>query len=190
MIYFLRGDIMKSLEEKQLQREEIFKGNIITVTHEKVELPDGNTAMRECVYHRGGVCILAIEDDCIYFIRQYRYPNRMETIEIPAGKLEEGENPDEACYREFEEETSRRAQNMRFILKLLPTPGFCSEADYLYEAENFKKVDDALPQDDDEFLKFIKMPIDEAYAKVLSGEIVDAKTIIAIMYAYNRKHCK
>ena len=81
---------MKSLEEKQLQREEIFKGNIITVTHEKVELPDGNTAMRECVYHRGGVCIVLIEDECIFFIRQYRYLNRLQTFELLTEKLEDG----------------------------------------------------------------------------------------------------
>lgn len=174
--------------EKTLNSEVIFKGKIMTVTHDEVELPDGNTAMRECVYHHGGVGILAIEDDYIYLVKQYRYPNRCETIEIPAGKLEEGENPDEACYREFEEETSRRAKEMKFILKMLPTPGYSSEADYLYQAIDFKKVDDSLPQDDDEFLKFIRMPIDEAYANVLNGTIIDAKTIIAIMYAYNQKH--
>lgn len=176
--------------EKKLSSEKIFDGKIITVTHDQVRLPDGNTAMRECVYHRGGVGILAIEDDCIYLVRQYRYPNRCETIEIPAGKLEEGEDPNVACYREFEEETSRRAKKMKFILKMLPTPGYSSEADYLYQAIDFQKVNDARPQDDDEFLKFIRMPIDEAYAKVLDGTIIDAKTIIAIMYAYNQKHLK
>jgi ADP-ribose pyrophosphatase len=174
--------------EKQLKSETIFEGNIIKVTHDEVELPDGSHAMRECVYHRGGVCILAVEDGCILLIKQYRYPNRTDTLEIPAGKLEEGENPDTACYREFEEETDRRAKNMRFILKLYPTPGFCSEIDYLYEAEDFKYVDDSLPQDDDEFLKLVKMPVDEAYAKVLDGTIFDAKTIIAIQYAYQKYH--
>ena len=174
--------------EKQLSSKTIFEGNIIKVTHDEVELPDGSTAMRECVYHRGGVCILAVENGCILLIKQFRYPNRMDTLEIPAGKLEEGEDPNQACYREFEEETDRRAENMRFILKLYPTPGFCSEIDYLYEAENFKYVKDSLPQDDDEFLKLVKMPIDEAYAKVLDGTIFDAQTIIAIQYAYQKYH--
>ena len=76
---------------------------------------------------------------------------------------------------------------MNFILKLLPTPGYSSEVDYLYEAVDFKHVDDSKPADDDEFLKVIKVPLEKAYAMVLNGEIVDAKTQIAILYAYSQK---
>ena len=101
--------------EKQIDSTTIYDGAIIKVTKEHVLLQDGNTAVRECVYHHGGVCILAIEDDEIILVKQFRYPNRCDTLEIPAGKLELGEDPDKACYREFEEETNRRAKNMRPI---------------------------------------------------------------------------
>ena len=173
--------------EKKLKSETIFNGDIIHVTYDDVELEDGKKAKREVVYHRGGVCILAIEDGCILLVKQYRYPHACDTLEIPAGKLEEGEDRNEACFREFEEETDRRAKKMNFILKLLPTPGYSSEVDYLYEAVDFKHVDDSKPADDDEFLKVIKVPLEKAYAMVLNGEIVDAKTQIAILYAYSQK---
>ena len=173
--------------EEKLHSKTIFEGKVIKVTHDKVRLPDGNTALREVVLHRGGVGILAIEDGCILLVKQYRYPNHMDTLEIPAGKLEEGENPDEACFREFEEETNRRATDMKLIFKALPTPGYCSEMLYIYEAQHFKEVSDSLDQDDDEFIDIIKMPLEEAYQKVLSLDIVDAKTIMAIQYAYIKK---
>jgi ADP-ribose pyrophosphatase len=79
---------------------------------------------------------------------------------------------------------------MKFLFKFLPSPGYTSEWLYIYEAIDFKEVDDSLDCDDDEFIDVIKMPIEEAYNKVLTGEIVDAKTVIAIMYAYNQKYCK
>ena len=173
--------------EEKLRSKTIFEGKVITVTHDEVRLPDGNTALREVVLHRGGVGILAIEDGCILLVKQYRYPNGIDTLEIPAGKLEKGENPDEACFREFEEETNRRASSMNLLFKALPTPGYCSEVLYIYEAKDFKEVDDSLPQDEDEFINLIKMPLDEAYKKVLTSEIMDAKTIMAIQYAYINK---
>lgn len=176
--------------EKQIDSTTIYDGAIMKVTKEHVLLQDGNTAVRECVYHHGGVCILAIEDDEIILVKQFRYPNRCDTLEIPAGKLELGEDPDKACYREFEEETNRRAKNMRHILKMLPTPGYSSEILRIYEAEDFKEVEDSLQCDADEFLNIIKMPIDEAYKAIFDGRIIDGKTVIAVMYAYNRKHCK
>ena len=79
---------------------------------------------------------------------------------------------------------------MRPILKMLPTPGYSSEILRIYEAENFKEVEDSLQCDADEFLNIIKMPIDEAYKAIFDGRIIDGKTVIAVMYAYNRKHCK
>lgn len=176
--------------EKELSSETIYQGKIFKVTKEKVLCENGLEATRECVYHHGGVCILAIEDDSIILVKQYRYPNRMDTLEIPAGKLEKDEDPNDACYREFEEETNRRAKHMKFLFKILPTPGYCSEILYIYEAQDFKEVDDSLDCDEDEFINIIKMPLEEAYEKVLSGEIMDSKTVIAIMYAYNQKRSR
>ena len=174
--------------EKEIQRTLIYDGKIMQVTREEVELENGEHAYREVVYHHGGVCILAVKDHQIILVKQFRYPNRIQTIEVPAGKLEKDEDPQDCAFRELEEETNNRARDMKFIMKVLPSPGYTSEWLYLYEAIDFEEVNDALAGDDDEFFDIIKLYIDEAYQKVLDGEIVDAKTVIAIMYAYQKDH--
>ena len=174
--------------EKEIQRTLIYDGKIMQVTREEVELENGEHAYREVVYHHGGVCILAVKDHQIILVKQFRYPNRIQTIEVPAGKLEKDEDPQDCAFRELEEETNNRARDMKFIMKVLPSPGYTSEWLYLYEAIDFEEVNDALAGDDEEFIDIIKMDIDEAYQKVLDGEIVDAKTVIAIMYAYQKDH--
>ena len=174
--------------EKEIQRTLIYDGKIMQVTREEVELENGEHAYREVVYHHGGVCILAVKDHQIILVKQFRYPNRIQTIEVPAGKLEKDEDPQDCAFRELEEETNNRARDMKFIMKILPSPGYTSEWLYLYEAIDFEEVNDALAGDDDEFIDIIKLDIDEAYQKVLDGEIVDAKTVIAIMYAYQKDH--
>lgn len=174
--------------EKEIQRTLIYDGKIMQVTREEIELENGEHAYREVVYHHGGVCILAVKDHQIILVKQFRYPNRIQTIEVPAGKLEKDEDPQDCAFRELEEETNNRARDMKFIMKVLPSPGYTSEWLYLYEAIDFEEVNDALAGDDDEFIDIIKLDIDEAYQKVLDGEIVDAKTVIAIMYAYQKDH--
>ena len=175
--------------EKEIQRTLIYDGKIMQVTREEVELENGEHAYREVVYHHGGVCILAVKAHQIILVKQFRYPNRIQTIEVPAGKLEKDEDPQDCAFRELEEETNNRARDMKFIMKVLPSPGYTSEWLYLYEAIDFEEVNDALAgDDDDEFIDIIKLDIDEAYQKVLDGEIVDAKTVIAIMYAYQKDH--
>lgn len=171
--------------EKELNREIIYDGKIMQVTKEEVELENGEHAYREVVYHHGGVCILAVDNNQILLVKQFRYPNRIETLEIPAGKLELNEDTKECAFRELEEETNCRAEDMKFIMKVLPSPGYTSEWLYLYEAIAFKEVDDSLDCDDDEFIDIVRMDLKDAYQKVLDGTIVDAKTVIAIMYAYN-----
>lgn len=172
--------------EKEINKTIVFDGKIMQVTKEEVELMDGQHAFREVVYHHGGVCILAIKDHQILLVKQFRYPNRMNTLEIPAGKLEKDEDTKACAFRELEEETNNRAQDMKFIMKVLPSPGYTSEWLYLYEAIDFKEVDDSLECDADEFIDVIKLDIQEAYQKVLDGQIVDAKTVIAILYAYSK----
>ena len=172
--------------EKELNKETIFEGKIMTITKEEVELENGQHAYREVLYHHGGVCILAFKDNQIILVKQFRYPNRIETLEIPAGKLELNEDPQTCAFRELEEETNYRAKDMQFITRFLPSPGYTSEWLYLYEAIDFEEVEDALACDDDEFIEVIKMDLSQAYQKVLDGTIVDAKTIIAIMYAYQK----
>ena len=174
--------------EKQISSETIFEGHIFTVKKDQVECDNGMLAYREMVYHHGGVGILAIEDDCILLVKQYRYTLSQDMIEVPAGKLEENEDPQLAAFREFEEETKRRAKTMNLICPIVATPGYCSEIIRLYEALDFKEVKDALESDPDENLNLIKMPLEKAYQMIFTGEITDSKTIIAIQYAHAKYH--
>ena len=173
--------------EKEIQRTVIYDGKIMQVTREKVELENGEHAYREVVYHHGGVCILAIKNHQILLVKQFRYPNRIETLELPAGKLEANENPKDCAFRELEEETNNRAREMKFIMKVLPSPGYTSEWLYLYEAIDFEEVDDALDGDEDEFIDLKAYSLDELKEKIFSGEIEDAKTVASLM-AYAVKY--
>ncbi len=173
--------------EKELNSQVIYDGKILKLTRDEVQCENGQHAYREVVHHHGGVCILAMKDNQIILVKQFRYPNKIETLEIPAGKLEQNEDPKTCAFRELEEETNHRAKDMKRIMKVLPSPGYTSEWLYLYEAIDFQEVDDSLECDEDEFIDIIYMDIEEAYQKVLDGTIVDAKTVIAIMYAYKEK---
>ena len=103
------------------------------MAHEEVELENGEHAMREVVYHNGGVGILAIKNDSVLLVKQFRYPNRQYLLEIPAGKLEKGEDPLLCAQRELEEETDHRSHDMTFLLKCLVSPGYCSEYIHIYK---------------------------------------------------------
>lgn len=173
--------------EKKLKSTSIYDGHIIKVSVDEVELEDGNTAIREVVHHNGGVGILAILDHKILLVRQYRYAQSTYTLEIPAGKIEVGEDPYLTGMREIEEETGYKTTSMTLFSKAFPTPGYCTEILYLYEANDLIKVDHPLQGDEDEFIEVVKMDINEAYQHVLDLKIMDAKTIIAIMYAYNNQ---
>ncbi len=173
--------------EKELKSQVIYDGKILKLTRDEVECENGLHAYREVVHHHGGVCVLAVKENQIILVKQFRYPNRIETLEIPAGKLEKDEEPKICAFRELEEETNYRAKDMKRIMKVLPSPGYTSEWLYLNEAIDFQEVSDSLDGDEDEFIDIVHMDIEEAYQKVLNGTIVDAKTVIAIMYAYNQK---
>lgn len=170
--------------EKKLDSKLIYKGKVITVYEDKVEVENGNIATREVVRHHGGVGILAIRNNKILLVQQYRYPNDTTTLEIPAGKLEMNENQEACALRELEEETGYSAKVIHPISKFLPTPGYCDEWLYIFEAKDVYKVDNPLSCDEDEFINVIEMEIVEAYRKVIDGTIYDAKTVIAIMHAY------
>lgn len=158
----------------------IFSGNIITVHHDDITLSDGNQAKREVVDHPGGVAIVGLTDNNeVLMVRQFRYPYKEVIYEIPAGKLEKGEDPLEAGIREFGEECGATAEKFESLGKIYPTPGYCSEIIHLYAATNITFGEQHL--DEDEFLDVIKMPLRECIDRIRSGEIKDAKTIIGIL---------
>ena len=158
----------------------IFNGKIITVHHDTVTLVDGHETKREVVEHPGGVAVIALTDNNeVLLVRQFRYPYKEIIFEIPAGKLEKGEDPFEAGVREFREECGATAENFEWLGEVYPTPGYTSEIIRLYAATNITFGEQEL--DEDEHLDVIKMPFDECVSRIMSGEIKDAKTIIGVL---------
>ncbi len=169
-----------NFEEKTLKTDVIYEGKIITVHVDDVELPDGTKAKREIVEHSGGVCVAALTDnDELLFVRQYRYPYKRELLELPAGKLEKGENPLEAGIRELEEECGVIAEKVFSLGTLYPTVAYCSEIIYLYGAVGLRSTEQHL--DMGEFLSVEKKPLDEAVRMVMDGEISDSKTVALVL---------
>ncbi|MBR3148886.1 MAG: HAD hydrolase-like protein [Eubacterium sp.] len=158
----------------------IFSGKVLVMHHDDVTLCNGAAAKRECVDHPGGVAVIGLTDDnCVPLVRQFRYPYKEVIFEIPAGKLEKGEDPFEAGKREFKEEVGAVAENYFSLGELYPTPGYTNEIIRLYGATGLRFEEQNL--DDDEFLQIVKMPLDELVERVMSGEIKDAKTVAAAL---------
>lgn len=174
------------LEEKTLEENLIYDGKIVKLYVDKVELPNGNTSTREYMKHPGGVSIVALTDkEEILFVKQFRYPYKNVIMEIPAGKLNYGEDPFLAGKRELREETGAIAEKYTDLGTLLPSPGYTAEIIYMYLAENLTFGDTDF--DDDEFLTLEKIPLKKAVEMVMSGEIADAKSQAAIMKTYYLK---
>lgn len=168
------------LFEKTIDSKEIFDGRVIHVIHDKVELEDGSTSMREVVEHPGGVCVAALtENDELLFVRQFRYPYKEVLLELPAGKLEKGQNPLENGKRELLEETGAIGREYMTLGKLYPSPGYCGEIIHMY----FCKIDRYEQQklDEGEFLNVEKIPLKKAVEMVLNNEIPDSKTQTAVL---------
>ena len=165
--------------EKKISSEEIYNGHIIHVYKDDVSL-DGKKAIREVVRHQGAAAILAIDEHGeAFFVEQFRYPVSMPLFEVPAGKIDPGETPLECAKRELSEECGVAAKKWTELGPMFSSPGFCDEAIYLFIAEELSET--ALNPDEDEFLDVIKMPVKEAFDRLVKGEIPDAKTQILIL---------
>lgn len=168
------------LFEKTLESELKFKGNIVDVFSDVVELPNGNIASRDIVRHPGGVGIAAItENNELLMVRQFRAPTKKVLLEIPAGKLEKGEDTKICAIRELEEETGFTASEIFKVAEAYSSPGFTDEILHIYVAKGLTPVD-ANP-DEDEFISCEKIPISELKKMVDRCEICDAKSVIAIL---------
>ncbi len=166
--------------EKTVKKNYVYKGKIINVRSDKAELHNGKLCTREVVEHNGGVCVAAITDNKeLIFVRQFRYPYMEVILELPAGKLELGEDPFEAGKRELEEETGTVAEKYYDLGKFYPTPGYCGEIIHLYAASQLRST--AMNPDEDEFLEVEKIAIDKAVDMVINNEIRDGKTQTLIM---------
>lgn len=166
--------------EKKLKSTDIYNGRIIDVVLDDVELQNGHNSTREVVLHPGGVCVAALTADKeLLFVRQYRYPYKETILELPAGKLEKGQDPLENGKRELLEETGAVGTGYITMGKLYPTPGYCAEIIHLYFCR-VEKFETPVP-DEDEFLEIVKIPLDKAVQMVLNNEIPDAKTQVLVM---------
>lgn len=171
------------LTEKTLSREDKFKGRIIDVHVDEIELENGKKSMREVVDHPGGVSVVAVTDkDEVLLVRQFRYPYKEILREIPAGKLEKGEDPFAAIKREQMEETGTFGDNYIFLGNLYPTPGYCGEIIRIWACRITKSGDNKL--DEGEFLEVEKLPISEAVELIMNNDIKDAKTQVGILKAH------
>jgi len=168
------------LFEKTLQETTIYDGKIIHVHVDDVELPNGKTAIREIVEHSGGVCVAALSDrDTLQFVRQYRYPYHKVLLELPAGKLEKGEEPLDAGLRELEEECGLVADKVISLGCVYPTVAYCSEIIHLFLATGLHKTHQHF--DEDEFLETEEIALSDAVQMVMDNEISDSKTVAAVL---------
>lgn len=168
------------LREETLESTYLYRGRILNLRRDRVRLPDGGESEREIVEHNGGVCVAALnEKGELYFVRQYRRPYDEVVLELPAGKLEKGEDPLNAGIRELEEEAGVVADQIRPMGRLYPSPGYCGEVIWLYLATGLSSTKQHL--DADEFLEVEKIPLDRAVALVMEGAVPDAKTQVLIM---------
>ena len=170
------------LKETLLSREQKFDGRILHVRVDTVSLPNGRRAAREVCDHIAGAAVLALDErNSVLTVTQYRYVFSRPLLEIPAGKLEEGEDPAAGALRELREETGAVPDQLLPMGRILPAPGCYGEVLYLFLARGLH-MEEARP-DPDEFLIQERIPFDEMVHRIMSGEIEDAKTIAAVLKA-------
>ena len=168
------------LVEKTVASQVLYNGKIIRVRRDTALLPNGSQAAREVVEHPGGVGIVALDsDDCVLMVRQFRYPLNQILLEIPADKLEQGEDPGACAVRELSEEVGAAAGRLTDLGCAFVSPGFCNEAIHLYLAEELT-FGQAHP-DEDEFLLPERVPLDQLVAMAMDGSLRDGKSVIGIL---------
>lgn len=168
--------------ERTIKTEEIYDGRIVHLRVETVELPNMVYAKREIVSHQRGVGMIVLKDEnTMLMVRQYRIAVRQALLEIPAGLVEPGESPQDAAQRELQEEVGVKANRLDYLMDAYASPGFTDEKLSLFLARDLEES--KLPLDSTEFLTVEEHNLDDLYRMVLNFEVVDAKTIIAILYA-------
>lgn len=170
-----------NFEEKTLTSEYVYNGKVLDIKRDEVLISNGHKSIREVVEHSGGVVIMAVQNDEVLMVEQFRYPLKATSVELPAGKLEKNEDPNDASKRELREETGYIAHSWKSLGYIYTTPGFCNEKLHLYLAQNLEFIKE-MP-DEDEIIKAKKIPIEELYKMIYDGSINDSKTICTIFRA-------
>lgn len=170
-----------SLLERVANDEQVWQGKIFSVDHLEVELADGSRAWREIVHHHGGAGVVAIRSGKVCLVRQYRVVLGRVTLEIPAGKLEEGERGESCAARELAEETGLRAEKLVRLATVLGSPGFTDEHTEVFLARGLSEGE-ARP-DEGEVVRVVWIPLDEVMRSISAGLIQDGKTIAGVLAA-------
>lgn len=168
-----------NFEEKTLKKEYLYKGKILNLRKDEILLPDGKEAVREIIEHSGGSAVYCEKDGKILLVKQFRYPYKKVIWEIPAGKINLGEDPLETAKRELAEEGGIKAKKFTKLFEIYPSPGYTEEIIYLYRAEELEKTDVHL--DEDEFLSGEWIDKNIVLEMINNGEIKDGKTLIAVL---------
>ena len=172
------------MREKTIKSESIFEGRVFHVKRDDIELENGAKSFREIILHNGGSSIVALNDkNELFLVRQYRYATGEELYEIPAGKLEAGEDAKDCAARELIEETGYEAKKVEHLITFYPTPGYSSESIRVYKATDLHFVGQHL--DEGEFLDVLTVSIDEALNMISDGRIKDGKTVVGILMVAN-----
>lgn len=167
---------------ERLGSREIYRGRTFNVDIDKVRLPNGKEVELELVHHRGAAAVVPVLDDgTVLLVRQYRYATGGWLLEIPAGKLDNGESPETCAGREAEEEVGYRPSKLEPLGWIWSTPGFADEKIWLFLATGLELTKQGL--EEDEVLHIERMPLQEAVEQSLSGEIHDAKSAVALLRA-------
>lgn len=167
--------------EKTLKETLIYTGNYLEILNVDVELPDGNKSNRDIIKHPGACAIIPfLDNETVLLVEQFRKPLEKTILEIPAGKLDKGEEPLKCAYRELEEETGYKAKSMTYLGSIATAPGFCDEIIHLYKAENLSIGSKCC--DEDEFTQVKSFSLKEVKSMVREGKIIDTKTISILAY--------
>ena len=172
------------LHEEQQSTEQVFDGKLLHVFRDEVRLPDGRTGLREYVRHPGAVVVIPVcEDGTLIFERQFRYPLRRAFLELPAGKIDAGEDILACARRELQEETGYVGAEWRHLGVMHPCIGYSNERIEIFLAEGLQKHESGQSLDHEEFLDVLTMSLDEAIEAVRTGDITDAKTVACLFWA-------
>lgn len=171
-----------NLIETELSSEEVFDGALLKVRRDQVNTPSGGTAVREWIAHPGAAVVIAqLDNGKLLFERQFRYPVRQIFLELPAGKIDSNEHALDTARRELREETGYKARQWRHVGIMHPCIGYSNERIEIFFASGLSFVGTGL--DDEEFLEVLELSLPDAMLAIRDGEITDAKTITALLWA-------
>jgi nudix-type nucleoside diphosphatase (YffH/AdpP family) len=167
--------------ERCTKSDRLYTGKVLNLRVDQVEFGDGTSTVREVVEHRGAAAIVPLIENKVVLVRQFRYATSSTLLEIPAGTLEPGEEPEACARRELEEETGYRCNELRKILECFLAPGYSTEKIHFYLATKLEPA--KMKTEEDERIELEIVPIAEALKKIRRGEVHDAKTVCALYRA-------